>query len=210
MNSKYHIEITCKALSEHFSERALKTIIHGNIRQDSIKNQIGHDWYHFDSNTFAEGFAYIEQQRKNAIDAIMQDDFMPARTAFGRLLHTWQDFYSHSNYVRLWLEANPSASPDEIIHDDKNILHNPDLRSGMNYGFMEYLALLPVLSSIITPHMPDDSHAKMNLDSPRSGILFVYAYNAAIKRTTTCYDELIDELSQRKVSSELLSGFRDQ
>jgi len=52
MNVKYHIEITRKALSNHFSEKALRTILRANINQDSIKNQINHDHFHFDSNTF--------------------------------------------------------------------------------------------------------------------------------------------------------------
>jgi len=210
MNSKYHIQITSKALADHFSGRALKTINRANICQDSIKNQIKHDWLHFDSNTFTEGFDYIKKQKEIAVEAIEMGEFKSARAAFGRLLHTWQDFYSHSNYVRLWLEANQTTSPEEIIHDDDNILSHPDLRSGMNYGFLEYLALLPILTSFITPRMPDDSHAKMNLDSPRSGPLFYYAYNAALKRTTTCYDELMIELKRLETNSSLIAGFRDQ
>lgn len=208
MNAKYHIKITRKALSAHFSEPALKTIIRANIHQDSIRNQIGHDYYHFDSNSFEEGFNYIHQQKLRAADAIENSDFHTAQVAFGRLLHTWQDFYAHSNYVRLWTEQNKPASASEIVHDDDRILTHHDLRSGLNYGFIEYLALLPVLSSIITPHMPDDSHAKMNLDSPRSGPLFEYAFTAACKRTETCYDDLMYEVENRKTDKSKISGFK--
>lgn len=210
MDSKYHIEINRKALSDHFSERALKTINRSNISQDSIRNLIGHDCYHFDNNTFSEGFEYIAQQTASIVEAVGNAEFKPARAAFGRLLHAWQDFYSHSNYVRLWLDANQQALPEEIIHDDENIISHPDLHSGKIYGFFEFLALLPVITSIITPHMPDDSHAKMNLDNPRKGPLFDYAYHAAIKRTKTCYNELMHELEQQGINSDLILGFRGQ
>ena len=210
MNAKYHIEITRKALSNHFSEKSLKIILRANINQDSIKNQINHDYLHFDSNTFEEGFDYIQQQNWIVIDAIDLSDFRTAQKAFGRVLHTWQDFYSHSNYVRLWCEQNREAGPSEIIHNDESIMNHPDLRSGMNYGLVEYLALLPGLSSIITPLMPDDSHAKMNLDTPRSGPLFHFAFTAACKRTKDCFDKLIKELVVKKVGCRKVLGFTSQ
>ncbi len=210
MNAKYHIEITRKALSNHFSEKALRTILRANINQDSIKNQINHDHFHFDSNTFEEGFDYIQQQNWIVINAIDLSDFRTAQKAFGRVLHTWQDFYSHSNYVRLWCEQNQQAGPSEIIHNDETIMNHPDLRSGINYGLFEYLALLPGLSSIITPLMPNDSHAKMNLDTPRSGPLFEFAFTAARKRTKDCLTLVLKELAMKNVNGEKILGFLSQ
>ena len=133
MNAKYHIQITREALSEFFSERAMRTITRANIGQDRIKNQIGHDHYHFDSNAFEAGFAYIDQQKRISMDAIEQGNYQAALAAFGRLLHTWQDYYSHSNYVRLWAEIHPSASHSEITPDDETVFKpsRPAFRNGL-------------------------------------------------------------------------------
>ena len=46
--------------------------------------------------------------------ALERSDPRQAWQAFGRLTHTAQDFYAHSNYVALWRERNPAAPPDQI------------------------------------------------------------------------------------------------
>jgi hypothetical protein len=207
MKSRYHREITRKALADHFSEEALQTIIKANIGQDKIKYQFGHPYIHFDSNAFEAGFAYISQQEDQLIKNITQERYTPAREALGRILHAWQDFYSHSNYIRLWVKDHPEAQPEEIDPADPYCMDNPDLRSGEVYGLMEFLALLPVLTKIITPLMPDDSHAKMNLDSPDSGDLFSFNKSAAFKRTVMVYERIRARCVEKNINPSKFDRF---
>jgi ABC-type bacteriocin/lantibiotic exporter with double-glycine peptidase domain len=210
MKTKYHIEITHNALQQHFSAEALNTIIKANIAQDRIKFQFGHDYIHFDSNAFAAGFEYIALQEKIIFDCVNSRDYKVARKAFGRLTHSWQDFYSHSNYVKLWLAKEERRSPEEIRFNDNEILTSLDLKSGKNYGVIEFVALLPCISKLVTPLMPEDSHAKMNLDSPTSGPHFAYAYWAAFKRTLDIYNRTYLQLSENDINSDQISAFHGQ
>ena len=75
-----------------------------------MRGQIGHDEYHFDNNAFEKSYAYIEEQRALTISSLMANDVFSAWSAFGRLTHTVQDFYSHSNYVDLWLSRQPEGA----------------------------------------------------------------------------------------------------
>jgi hypothetical protein len=210
MKTRYHIQITQKALFQHFSEQALQVIIKANINQDRIKYQFGHDHFHFDGSAFKAGFAYIKDQEDLIIKNIKQEEFGEARKALGRLTHTWQDFYSHSNYVQLWIEKNKDLPPERITPADTADLHRSDLRSGKNYGIIEFLAMVPGISNLIQPHMPADSHAKMNLDSPASGILFQFAYWAAYKQTIAVYDRLMLLFDNNGIDQDKISLFKDQ
>lgn len=208
MKTKYHIEITQNALKRQFSSQALNDIVQANIKQDRIKNQFGHDYIHFDGSAFAQGFSYIDEQYEIILSSIEKTDFMQARTALGRLSHSWQDFYSHSNYVKLWLEKFNAQNPIEIVPDDQEIMQHPNLKSGKNYGIIEFIAMLPVLSSLITPRMPADSHARMNLDSPKAGYLFQFAYWASLKRTQIEYDHLMEKLQAFQIDPARIQSFQ--
>lgn len=210
MKSKYHIEITSKALNGSYSEFALHQIIQANVRQDKILNQFGHDYIHFDSSAFEPGYAYISKQKENLINQIISEDFTAARKAFGRITHSWQDFYSHSNYVKLWLVNNKGSSPSDIHILDTKIMDHPDLTSGKNYGIIEFLALIPIISRWIKPIMPEDSHAQMNLDSPNSGNLFNYAYAAALRHTKHLHEAVICEITELNKSDQMVRSFVGQ
>lgn len=207
MLTKYHREITHLALHPLFSELALKTIIKANIMQDRIAYMFHHDHIHFDGSAFASGFAYIAAQEVILLDAINKQDYQAAQKAFGRITHSWQDFYSHSNYVQLWMEKTGETDARAIIHNDMDIIHHSSLASGKNYGLIEFLAMVPVLSDCKTPHIPDDSHAKMNLDSPKSGKHFHFAYQAALKKTVEIYQHTMQLLETNQVDSLKISGF---
>ena len=207
MKTKYHIEITRKALARYFSEDALLEIIHGNTRQDRIRNQFGHDYIHFDGSAFKAGFEYLEKQKLSVINSIRNKDYHSARRALGRVTHSWQDYYSHSNYVRLWVSNHVNLPPELIVVDDLTIMNHPDLKSGKNYGMIEFLALIPGLSTWIKPRMPKDSHAVMNLDGPETGELFNYAYQAAIKRTSQIFDYFQAEMERQGFSRAQRNAF---
>ncbi|KAL3995927.1 protein-arginine deiminase [Sarotherodon galilaeus] len=57
--------------------------------------------HHFNSEAFLEGRSLITQGMVTIKANIHNENFQAARTTLGRVLHTLQDFYSHSNWVEL-------------------------------------------------------------------------------------------------------------
>jgi hypothetical protein len=209
MKREYHIEMTREALSEYFSERALQVIIKANINQDRLAGMFFHDEYHFDNNAFDKGYRYMNEQRGYILATFMGTGVSPvvAWQAFGRLLHSAQDFYAHSNYVTLWLDAKNDAphSAPEIEPMNKNILQSPKLHSGKVYFPMDMLYFIKPIRPLVMKLLPKDSHGWMNLDSPEQGFKFDYAIRAAVKRTQY---EL--NLVKTLLRPEMLAKFTDK
>jgi len=180
-----HEEMTREALAPHFSARALEIIIAANRKQDSLRNQIGHDEIHFDNNAIDKGYRYINEQRGYVLATLMGQGILSAWIAFGRLLHAAQDFYSHTNYISIWLAQHEGTPPPPLEIDpvQKDILRSPSLHSGKIYFPMDALYFVPFLREFSLKLLPNDSHGKMNLDSPQQGANFAYARAAAVKRT---------------------------
>ena len=186
MLPKYHATITEQALREIFSGAALQEIIRANLYQDHLAGQIGHDEYHFDNNAFEKSYAYIEEQRALVISSLKVDDAPSAWSAFGRLTHTAQDFYAHTNYIDLWLSCQPDGAiptTPEVNPIDGDLIHSRALRSGKLYFPLEIFSFIKFLRPLVMPLLPRDSHAWMNLDSPEQGPHFPFAVQAAVKRT---------------------------
>jgi len=199
--------MTREALQGQFSESALKTILKANVWQDRPRNQFGRDYIHFDGSAFNAGYDYIAQLNQAIMDDLNNYRFKVAQKAFGQMIHTWQDFYSHSNYVQLWLKSHPGSIPTEIEPADQVILSSPDLFSGVNYGLIEFITMLPLLSEWLYPHMPEDSHAKNNMDGPEANPLFPYAIAAATKRTILLWQELLDNLQKNQLPQTVIDRF---
>ncbi len=197
MFTHFHIKMTRLALEDKFSSRALEKIITANVYQDRVRGQIGHDEYHFDNNAFEKSYAYLEAQRALTISALVASDVFSAWSAFGRLTHSAQDFYAHSNYVDLWLVRQPERArptPAEVDPVDPDVIHADALRSGKIY-LLEPLAFIPGLRRLVLPLLPRDAHAWMNLDSPARGPNFQYAFQAARKRTSIEFEQTTKDLS---------------
>lgn len=173
---------------------ALEVIITANLEQDSLRNQVGHDHFHYDSNSFVAADAYCTEMRHKTLAAIRRADVTTALQAFGRLTHTVQDFYAHSNYVDLWRDEYPEAAPQEINPQDQDILAHSGLRSGKLYYPFEALSFIGILKPLVVPLLPTDSHARMNIDDP-SRQNFDYAFFAAVKRTAAEYQGIVSNLS---------------
>jgi hypothetical protein len=201
---KYHKSITRKALSGDFRTHALGNILAANLKQDDLlAGQIGHDEYHYDNNAIAASDRYLEKQRALTISALRDNNPPAAWAAFGRLIHIAQDFYAHSNYVDLWLARFDGQSPhppSEIAPLMDELIHNPELRSGVLYYPLEILAFIPLVKRIVIPFLPKDSHAHMHLDSPARGERFDYAFEAAVKRTKLEFELVKAELSNTQVA----------
>lgn len=186
MKAQYHRSITTQALQSHVSPRALKAILRANLAQDGLRYQFGHDHFHFDSNRFDESNAYIEEQRDLVRESLERNDVDSAWRAFGKLTHSVQDFYAHSNYVPLWLDLFDGATPPpppEVDPASPQILQGPHIRSGRLYYPFEALTFIPFIGRVFVPLMPADSHAKMNHDAPGNSPLWDYIFHASVKRT---------------------------
>ena len=164
---------------------------------------------------FPESDRYLETQRALTLSALQNDDLPAAWSAFGRLLHTAQDFYAHSNYVDLWLSrfTHPLSRtrggddiagtrgtpplPSEIAPLLDELVYSPDIHTGKLYYPWEVLAFIPMIKQLVIPLLPEDSHAHMHLDSPARGDRFAYAFEAAVKRTRYEFDNTVAGLSSR-------------
>jgi hypothetical protein len=192
MLQKYHVEILQRALGDIFSRRALAKIIQANVHQDRISAQLGHDEFHFDNNAFEKSYAYIGEQRSLVISSLQTSDAVAAWSAFGRLTHTVQDFYAHSNYIDLWLALHTNGSrpvPSMVDPVEHAIMASGALRSGKIYYPLDVLSFIRPLKPLVLPLLPRDSHAWMNIDSPEQGFKFDYVMQASIKRTVIEFEK---------------------
>jgi hypothetical protein len=201
-----HEEMTREVLSTQFSAGALEIIIAANRKQDALSGQIGHDEFHFDNNAIEKGLRYINEQRGFVLASLLSPGVLSAWIAFGRLTHTAQDFYSHTNYISLWLDQfnGTPPTPPEIDPVQKSLIQSPSLRSGKVYLPMDALYFVPFMRNFALKLLPEDSHGKMNLDSPKQGPRFEYARAAAVKRTRHEFD-----LLKKILPPELFAKFTD-
>ncbi len=201
-----HEEMTREALGAHFSPRALEVIVAANRKQDALSGQIGHDEFHFDNNAIDDGHRYIKEQRGFVLAALLSPGVLSAWIAFGRLIHTAQDFYSHTNYIPMWLDQHngtPPAAP-EVDPVQMSLIKSPKIHSGKLYLPMDVLYFVPFLRKFSLALLPNDSHGKMNLDSPQQGPRFEYARAAAVKRTLYEF-----EILEKILTPEMFSKFTD-
>ena len=194
MLKPFHVKILHLALGNIFSPWALETIIEANVYQDRFLGQIGHDEYHFDNNAFDKSYAYMEAQRALAVSSLMANEAPAAWAAFGRLTHTAQDFYAHSNYIEMWLSSQPErVPPQEINPMDADLIASSALRSGKIYP-LELLTFIPFLKPFGMSILPGHAHGWMNLDAPERGPNFPYAFHAAVKRTKIEFEKTTKDL----------------
>ena len=68
--------------------------------------------YHFDSEEFEEGQEELVKLRQEVITNVKLEKYKAAREQAGRMLHTLQDFYSHSNWIEMGHRVPYSALGD--------------------------------------------------------------------------------------------------
>lgn len=208
MDARYHHQILARALSQHVSRRALEAVYRANFGQDNpLGGLFGHPEYHFDENAIAEGFAYIEECRMMAARAESPEE---AWAAFGRLTHAAQDFYAHSNYVRLWVERlDGQLQPPETLDGlDPSLLKHPRLMTCRMYWPLEAFYFIPGLGPLVKRFLPRDAHAWMNLDNPKTGRLFPYGMEAAVQRTVAEYERTLAAIGEER-GEEAVKAFCD-
>jgi hypothetical protein len=199
MLTQYHIEIMLTSLGDRFSPRAISAVINANIYQDGLSGLFGHDEFHCDNNAFEKTYAYIEDQRALVGLSLKLSDANSAWSAFGRFLHSMQDFYAHSNYITLWLDrfnGQTPPPPPEVDPVDMSLIQSPDLHSGKLYYPFELLYFMRSTKAFSLRYLPHNSHAWMNLDSPEQGFKFDYAVQAATKRTVIEFEKTMIGFSE--------------
>jgi hypothetical protein len=201
MEAQYHIQLLTETLGSHFSLPALQEIIAANLGQDALRYQLGaYPHYHFDGNAdgnagdnaIARGQAYVDEEQAligklaatpTATSAVAAEQ----RAALGRLTHAAHDFYAHSNYVDLWLDAHGGlggSTPQAIAALEPSLLNHPDLHSGSFLLWFDTLYYIPGLRPLLRKiYLRPKSHEVMNLDTPGQGPKFYYAMAAAKERT---------------------------
>jgi hypothetical protein len=211
MLARFHISMTEEAIGQHFDKGDLDIIIRANLEQDSLRN-IFNPIVHFDDSRLEESQEYIVAQRRLAADHFLAGDRQEALRALGRLLHTRQDFYAHSNWAALWVERHGGL--EATRPDDVEICADPAGEAGVMTGraslFWYFACRLPLLGNWLERSVaPSDSHEVMNLDYPERGPLFAYALQAATNHTREELRLLLDSLAVRggqQAHSDFLSG----
>ena len=78
-------------------------VVDAGVAQDAGDTNAADDRRHFDSCRFREAASYVNGRHNDVVSALSgpNPDNEAAITSFGRLLHTVQDFYAHSDWLQL-------------------------------------------------------------------------------------------------------------
>lgn len=206
MNEQYHRQVTAEALGDLLSHEELEIVIKANVGQDNVWNWLTTPERHYDGRFFAQAEAYIDKERARAVDAFRGGDRVAALQTMGRLLHTRQDFYSHSNWMQLcaaqgstkdtarntvntagWNAADPAICLDTQADRQIYAARAPFL--------IHALYLIPILGPLIKRiYLPADFHEAMHLDDPSRGPLFAPSLVAARKHTRVEWEGVMSTL----------------
>jgi outer membrane protein W len=196
-----HRSVTSRALSPlGFSIRSIDQVADANIYIDRIEGNSPPT--HVDSESFEAASALMRSRLKLTAISIIKGDMKAARTTFGYITHTVQDFYAHTNYV----EFMP-GQPIDLLHLTKP---RGDVTCSKN----------SMLNGLTSGYYPDSStpakkcsHSILNKDSGAETAAGAKALKYAVSATTQMYgvlEQLVLSLSsdQQKAYKNLAS-FRD-
>ncbi|XP_065895475.1 von Willebrand factor A domain-containing protein 7-like isoform X2 [Dysidea avara] len=116
INAYYKTESSAsrKRRKKRFSER-VEDIHKYNGKVDSKKGELRVAHAHFDSEQFRDGQDRLVRFRRTVSLEIREGRYHTARTFTGRMLHTLQDFYSHTNWVENWANEENSLRPYDVL-----------------------------------------------------------------------------------------------
>ncbi|XP_063147361.1 von Willebrand factor A domain-containing protein 7 isoform X2 [Candoia aspera] len=83
---------------------AIAEVANANAAMDFVNTTRDDPVFHFDSELISSTNAWLLQVRKEILQAVRSEQYGIARKKLGQLLHSLQDFYSHSNWVELGYE----------------------------------------------------------------------------------------------------------
>lgn len=199
MDSRYHVEMTQRVLAKYFAPGALREVVRANVGQDSLRGLFGFDAHrHFCDPNLAHSWAYVDAEHALIEDlAAKRGPVAQQRAALGRLLHTVQDFYAHTNYVDLWLTRYGLAETDRIDGLDDGLIASPELRVGEWIFWRDSLYYIPVVGRLLRRiWLPAGSHEAVNLDSPARGPRFSLALSTAGQRSRLEYRRALQAIGR--------------
>ncbi|XP_019905261.2 von Willebrand factor A domain-containing protein 7 [Esox lucius] len=79
--------------------RAVGEVVQSNVAMDFLSSTRSDPIYHFDSERMEEAIAMLREFWDQTLLSARAKDYQGARHSLGQLLHSLQDFYSHSNWV---------------------------------------------------------------------------------------------------------------
>lgn len=213
MLARYHDAITRAAIGLHFSAEAYDTLIRANWSQDAVPGLFD-EVRHYTGDTREKAPAYIDEEFARIAELAPQPDRVTElRQAFGRITHTTQDFYAHTNYVDLWLAASgglDNTTPDQIDGLDDSLRHSPDLILCTFVNWRDWLYYVPLIGDLFRRiYLDPQSHEAMHLDMPSRGPKYHYAAEAARQRTVVEYNRACD-LIREHGGHDALTRFHGQ
>lgn len=187
----YHTDITSTANHGFLNSENLSKVIVANEAQDLIQNQ---SKLHFDNCCFKEGGEHIKEEWKN-IEVETDHLSGNALTAFGRLLHTVQDFYSHSN----WVEIHRSCDPIPVWDLDLENLPLGIVSGTWSLGSPKHCSENAPSHSQLNKDKPDSEEGSKTVSTgPNKGkTLFSLAREIAICATLEQFEQLKQLTKQR-------------
>lgn len=99
-----HFDLVSDTVDGHLPTEQILLITRGNLQQDA--NQFN-SALHFDNCAFPEGRSHYLACWEEIGSQIASGHKKEALITFGKILHSVQDFYAHSNWVELHLGENP-------------------------------------------------------------------------------------------------------
>ena len=94
-------------------EQAIEDVGDGNADVDDKEEAIPSA--HFDAEQFQSGQNRLNELCETVVEQIQKEEYKEARSEAGRMLHTLQDFYSHSNWVEMGnTEPYPGLGRDGV------------------------------------------------------------------------------------------------
>ena len=180
-----HGDITREANAGILNNQQLAFVVLANIAQD-LHQMDGRR--HFDNCCFAEGVAYIEEEWCN-MEAEDDRYSESALGTFGRLLHTVQDFYAHSN----WVELNLSQNQIPVWDMNLNSLPSGIVSGTWIIGFPKKCdGTAPTHEQLNKDDANSEEGKKVVSSGPNEGkTLFALARDAAIRAGSMQFEKLI-------------------
>ena len=178
MIGKYHSKITSSGLSEKLNQEALSYVTKGNLDSDKAPRKSTKDYtdgynidaQHSNNTTLAETSAFLQDSTKIVVDDFIEalnstnnkeELYQQAFYDFGRLTHSIQDFYSHTNWI--------NQTDGEIIpwnEDSEEInLDNPENLTMTKYNqFSQFLEKINPIHKWLVSFSYDAYYNKGNKD----------------------------------------------
>ncbi|KAK6324587.1 hypothetical protein J4Q44_G00039290 [Coregonus suidteri] len=185
----------------------------GQVDRDFVNSPA----HHFNSEAFSEGRHLITDGVASIKANIRKENFQAARETLGRVLHTLQDFYSHSNWVELgYTESYANLIRPDLPLENLADVNTPTCSDCANGGFCSNSILPNILNEkkLTSGYMGIFSSAKpkgkcshggaadlTSSEVPRGGISKderrsdnMALHTAAITVATTATLQLLDDI----------------